>query len=199
MAGVRAVLLRRAHGRFRHRRHRLHRTVPGGRVGRRTGRAGTRPERGLVRSRVRSLDGGTLGGSFRATQGPDRRRDDLRSRLLGFRVFGRSHRTGGVAFRDGTRARSRHAQRHHARQRILPGSATRHHHQCHVLRVPARSRSRRIPGRLDDPSLRLAERPCPRGCHAARPDRAAPGLPAGIGALHGGATCQPRSHPRRAP
>ena len=160
MAGFRSLLLRRAHGRFRHRRHRLYRTFPCHRMGCRARGAGARLERGVVRPRVRGSVGRAFGGSLRATQGSDRSCCGVRASPRSASAFSDGLTalvilrfvTGlglGAAMPNAVTLRSAN---------IAPTGATRHAHQCHVLRVPFGSRLRRVPGSVDDPAFRLAQR-----------------------------------------
>ena len=63
-----------------------------------------------------------------------------------------------LAFHHRPRAGRRHAQRRHADERVLPGRAARHADQRHVLRLSAGRGVRRLPRRLDDPAVGLAQR-----------------------------------------
>nr|GFD60147.1 hypothetical protein [Tanacetum cinerariifolium] len=68
-------------------------------------------------------------------------------------------------------------------ERILPGPAPRHAHQCDVLRLSAGCGAGRLPGGLDDPAVGLAQRAGAgrRGAAGAGDPHA--GAPAGIRAL----------------
>ena len=192
------VLCHRAAGRLRHGRHRLHRAVAADRVGPEQARPGTRAQRSTVRPgrRCRVLrpagrplwpQGGAGGVGAGVCRG-----------LPGIGLCARSADPDRAALCHRPGAGGGHAERGDADERVLPRRAPRHADQCHVLRLSAGRGPGRIPGGLDDPAFRLAQRAAP-GRRRALAGRGAAGAgAAGVGALHGGPGLYGRPHPQAA-
>jgi hypothetical protein len=85
-----------------------------------------------------ALSAGPLADRFGRKAVLGRLRAAYRRGLPRLRLLGRAEPARGLALRHRPRPRRRHAQRRHPDERVLPGSAARHAHQRHVLRLPAR-------------------------------------------------------------
>ncbi|KAF1856969.1 hypothetical protein Lal_00015439 [Lupinus albus] len=198
MAGVLAVLLHCAARRLRHGRHRLHRPVAHHRVGDRQAGAGAGPERGAVRPGLRRAVRRPSGRPPRPQDDSDRLGADHRPRLSGLRLLGQPRRARHSALRHRPWPGCRHAELRHADERILSRGPARHGDQRHVLRLSARRCPWRLPGRLDDPAMGLAQRSGARRRHAAGADGPAVSAAAGIDPLHGRPQPCGGAHPHRA-
>ena len=198
MADLRPVLSDCAAGRIRYCRHRLYRAVADSGMGRSQTGAWPRVERCAVRAR----SGRPFVGAARRRIGSQacarRIGAVVRGRVPRIIVFGKFDATDRASLRHRHRIRRRNAQRRHADERVLPGSAPRNAHQSDVLRLSARRGVRRLPRRVDDSALGLAERARSRWHHAGRARDPDARSAAGIGSLHGREVAAGRAHSRRA-
>ena len=198
MADLRLVLCHRSIGRLRYRRYRFHCPLAHQGVGRDAAGVRTGVERRAIRPCRRCHNIGAACGPARPQAGSRRIGAGVRRRVPCRLLFHESRPAHSSSIPDGRGAWRRNAQRRHADERVLPGAAASGTHQRDVLRLSYGSSVRRVPRRLDDSALRLAQRARAgrRGASGANDgDRL---RATGVGTLHGRERTARRANPRRA-